>query len=310
MLPLAGLAVTHPEHSPSRLPRRSRSPELTTVEGLAADAPVSVLARPEPARRRAVKARSLKQEYEEFILQRIEEFKEQLTRGELLTIADEAVRELEMGTEDQLVLTEVLVLEQVDRLIMRRLNLPGYRRWRDRHVRLRRAQREATHWGLDAGTPLPDLASRLEERDLALVVGSGVAPAGLFLAAHDTEVLFIDSALTAVEAAEHRAAAEALAGRFQALVVSLDIWFPEVTPALLVLDPLALGEFDPVLRHCVLEKLKGRTARGGAHLVLPSDPPPGVTPLAPDALQAYYVGWVVERARRSARGRWFLAYKP
>ena len=288
-------------------------PELGKVAGYAARRGMrvlSMLTNPQPARHRAVKARSLKQEYEEFILQRIEEFKDQLARDELLSIADEAVRELEMGTEDQLVLTEVLVLEHVDRLITRRLNLPSYRRWRERHLRLRRAQRDATHWGLDAGTPLEDLATRLEDGDLALVIGSGVVPAGLFLAAHDTEVLFIDSTLSAVEAAEHRAAAEALASRFQALVVSLDIWFPEVTPALTVLDPLVLGQFDPVLRHGVLETLKGKTARGGAHLVLPSEPPPGVTALAPEALQVYYTGWMVERARRSARGRWFLAYKP
>lgn len=297
--------MAHPDNSPL-----TTSPDLGTVARVAAGPAVTMLPNPQPARRRAVKARSLKQEYEEFLLQRIEEFKDQLARDELLAIADEAVRELEMGPEDQLVLTEVLVLEHVDRLITRRLNLPSYRRWRDRHVRLRRAQREATHWGLDASTPLQDLAARLEDGDLALVIGSGVAPAGLFLAAHDTEVLFIDAALSAVEAAEHRAAAEALASRFQALVVSLDIWFPEVTPVLTVLDPLALGDFDPVHRHGVLETLKGRTARGGAHLVLPSEPPPGVTPLAPEALQAYYSGWMVERARHSARGRWFLAYKP
>jgi len=163
--------------------------ELGKVAGYAASPSLSMLPNPEPARRRAAKPRSLKQEYEEFILQRIEEFKDQLTRDKLLAVADEAVRELEMGTEDQLVLTEVLVLEHVDRLITRRLNLPSYRRWRERHLRLRRAQRDATHWGLDAGTPLEDLATRLEDGDLALVIGSGVVPAGLFLAAHDTEVL-------------------------------------------------------------------------------------------------------------------------
>ncbi len=269
-----------------------------------------MLTNPQPARRKTPKARSLKQEYEEFILQRIEEFKEQLSRDELLAVADEAVRELEMGTEDQLVLTEVLVLEHVDRLIMRRLNLPSYRRWRERHLRLRRAQREPTHWGLAAGTPLEDLATRLEDGDLALVIGSGAVPAGFFLAAHDTEVLFIDPVLSAVEAAEHRAAEEALASRFQALVVSFEVWFPDVNPALTVLDPLVLGELNPVLRHGVVETIKGKTARGGAHLVLPSEPPAGVTSLAPEALQAYYTGWMVERARRSSRARWFLAYKP
>lgn len=262
------------------------------------------------ARRRPPQTRSLKQEYEEFILQRIEEFKDQLSRDELLAIADEAVRELEMGNEDQLVLTEVLVLEHVDRLITRRLNLPSYRRWRQRHVRLRRAQREPTHWGLDAGTPLEELATRLEDGDLALVIGSGAAPAGFFLAAHDTEVLLIDRELGAVEAAEHRAAAEALATRFQALVVRLETWFPDVAPVLTVLDPMVLGELEPTVRHGVVETMKTQTVRGGAHLVLPSEPPPGVTSLAPDALQTYYSGWTIERARRAARARWFLAYKP
>ena len=270
-----------------------------------------MLSTPQPSRRQALnRRRSLKQEYEEFLLQRIEEFKDQLTRDQLLAIADEAVRELEMGSEDQLVLTEVLVLEHVDRLITRRLNLPSYRRWRQRHLRLRRAQQEPTHWGLETGTPLEDLAARLEDGELALVMGAGALAAGFYLAAHEAEVLFIDPGLATVEAAEQRAAAEALAGRFQALVVCFETWFPEVAPALAVLDPLVLGGLEPGRRQDVVETVKARTRAGGAHLVLPADPPPGVTPLAPEALQTYYSGWVVERGRRNARGRWFLAYKP
>ena len=276
----------------------------------AADPPMSLLRNPEALRRSAAKARSLKQQYEEFILQRIEEFKDQLSRGELLAIADEAVQELELGTEEQLVLTEVLLLEHVDRLIIRRLHLPSYRRWRDRHVRLRKAQREPTHWGLDAGIPLERLAAGLEDGDLALVIGSGVAPAALFLAALEVGVLLIDPALPAVEAAEHRAAAEALASRFQALVVSFETWFPDVVPALAVLDPLVLGALDPAVRHEILETVKRRTVPGGAHLVLPSEPPAGVTPLAPEALQTYYGGWPIERPRRDAAARWFVARKP
>jgi hypothetical protein len=295
--------VAHPENSFSGLSEFPGQPD-------AAGPPVSILRTPEPARRSAAKARSLKQEYEEFILQRIEEFKDQLSRGELLAIADEAVQELELGTEDQLVLTEVLVLEHVDRLIMRRLHLPSYRRWRERHVRLRRAQREPTHWGLDAGTPLEHLAAQLEEGDLALIIGSGVAPAGLFLAALDVEVLLIDPTLGAVEAAEHRAAAEALATRFQALVVSLETWFPDVTPTLAVLDPLVLGALDPAVRHEILETVKAKTVRGGTHLVLPGEAPAGITPLAPEALQTYYGGWPIERPRRGVAARWFLARKP
>ena len=58
--------------------------------------------------------RSLKQEYEEFMLQRIEEYKNTLAREDLLEIGDDAVRELEANVGGQYLLTEVLLLEQLD----------------------------------------------------------------------------------------------------------------------------------------------------------------------------------------------------
>jgi hypothetical protein len=63
--------------------------------------------------------RSLKQEYQEFILQRLEEYKNTVPRAELLEIGDEAVRELQASAQDQYLLTEVLLLEHVDRIIAR-----------------------------------------------------------------------------------------------------------------------------------------------------------------------------------------------
>src|SRR5439155_792141 len=77
--------------------------------------------------------RSLKQEYQEFLLQRIEEYKNTLSREELLEIGDEAVRELEESSAGQYLLTEVLLLEHVDRIIARRLRLPAFPRWRLKH---------------------------------------------------------------------------------------------------------------------------------------------------------------------------------
>src|SRR5881296_3000780 len=98
--------------------------------------------------------RSLKQEYQEFLLQRIEEYKNSLSRAQLLEIGDEAVRELESAAADQYLLTEVLLLEHVDRIIMRRLRLPTFQRWSRTHRALRAAQREPTHWEIEAGMPL------------------------------------------------------------------------------------------------------------------------------------------------------------
>src|SRR5690349_5828453 len=121
-----------------------------------------MLTKPRSGGPRPRQPQSLRQEYEEYILQRIEDFKDQLSREQLLSLADEAVRELDAEAAEQLVLTEVLVLEHVDRLITRRLRLPAYKRWRDRHIKLREAQKTPAHWGLSTDTPLAKLAARLD----------------------------------------------------------------------------------------------------------------------------------------------------
>ena len=268
-----------------------------------------MLTDPQPRPRRGRQQRSLRQEYEEFILQRIEEFKEHLSRSELLAIGDEAIRELEVEAEEQLVLTEVLVLEHVDRLIRRRLNLPTFRRWRDRHLRLRKVQREPTHWGLDPDAPFARPAPEADNA-VALIVGAQAVPAALFLAARDWPVLFIDQDLTTVEAAETRVAAEALAARFQALVVSLGGWFPDVHPTLTVMDAAALARLDVPSRERFLASLKSLTVPGGVHYLMPTDKTGGVIPLAPESLKSHYAGWRIERTRLESGARWFAATKP
>jgi len=59
-----------------------------------------VLTDPLPQRQRRPPL-SPRQEYEEFVLQRIEDYKNQLSREDLLTLADESVQELEAGPDGQ-----------------------------------------------------------------------------------------------------------------------------------------------------------------------------------------------------------------
>src|SRR5213592_4521729 len=139
--------------------------------------------------------RSLKQEYQEFLLQRIEEYKNALTREQLMEIGDEAVRELEESAAGQYLLTEVLLLEHVDRIIVRRLRLPTFPRWRQKHRALRAAQRAPTHWGLEADGPLVSSVRRLEPGDVGVVIGAAALPVALFIAAHDAEVFLLDQDL-------------------------------------------------------------------------------------------------------------------
>ena len=186
--------------------------------------------------------RSLKQEYQEFLLQRIEEYKNILARQQLLEIGDEAVRELEESAAGQYLLTEVLLLEHVDRIIARRLRLPSFPRWRQRHRALRAAQRAPTHWGLEPDGALVAGVRRLEPGDLAVVIGSAALPAALFIAAHEAEVFFLDHDLAVIEGAESRAVTEQLAGRFQALVIRFGGWFPDVAPSVAVIGRASCRE--------------------------------------------------------------------
>jgi hypothetical protein len=256
-------------------------------------------------------ARSLRQEYEEFLFQRIEEYKNSLTRAELLEIGDEAVRELEIAAADQYLLTEVLLLEHVDRIIARRLRLPSFQRWSRTHRARRAAQREPTHWDLETGNPLVTWARRLEPGDAGVVIGAGALSAALFLAAHDTEVLLLDQDLAAVEAAEARAVSEQLAGRFHALVVRFGSWMPDVPVTVAVLHPATLARLDPDARQSLIGDLQTRTPPGGVHVILPIErsADTGVIPIDQDALLDCYAGWQIERRPRGRRGG-FSAAKP
>lgn len=72
---------------------------------------------------------SPRQDYLDWVEDRIEEYKSGLTRDELLSLADQAVDELFHTADGQYPLTEILLRDAVDGLIFDRLGLPDYRRW-------------------------------------------------------------------------------------------------------------------------------------------------------------------------------------
>jgi hypothetical protein len=252
-----------------------------------------------PRRRRS--PYSDKQHYQEYILQRIEGYKNSIDRDELLRLGDEAASELQATAEGQFVLTEVLMLESVDRLIMKRLSLRPYRRWRQQFIRLRAAQRTPTHWGLDAHCPLNPLLPRIEPEDTALVVGTAAAPTSFLLAAHDAAVTFLAGDLGCVERVESRMAAEALASLFESFVTHLEHGLPEFLDFLegldiVVLDPGVLSELAPDCRAELITDLKRRSRPGGVHVILPTCPA-----LAPKALRHHYSDWGQEELKRPRR---------
>ena len=243
-----------------------------------------------------------KQHYQEYILQRIEGYKNSIGRDELLRLGDEAASELQATSEGQFVLTEVLMLESVDRLIMKRLSLRPYRRWKQQFTRLRAAQRTPTHWGLEPHCPLSPLLPRIEPEDSALVVGSAAAPTTYLLAAHDVAVTFLADELGTVERVESRMAAEALSSLFESYVTHFDPSLPEFLSFLdgfdmVVLDPGILQELGNAGRHELVWDLQRRSRPGGVHVILPSCPG-----IAPEALRSLYSDWAQEELKRPRRG--------
>jgi hypothetical protein len=242
-----------------------------------------------------------KQHYQEYILQRIEGYKNSIGRDELLRLGDEAASELQATSEGQFVLTEVLMLESVDRLIMKRLSLRPYRRWRQQFLRLRAAQRTPTHWGLDDHCPLTPLLPRIEPEDSALVVGTGAAPITFLLAAHDAAVTFLADNLGCVERVESRMAEEALASLFESYVTQLDQPLPEFMSFLesfdiVVLDPGVLRDTSAAVRSALIRDLQQRSRPGGVHVLLPSS-----KALSPGTLRPLYQGWTQEEELKRRR---------
>gem|GEM_PF-2783195 len=78
----------------------------------------------------AVSSGSLRRAYLDWVEEQIEDFKETVSRSDLLRIADDVVAELRMTNGGQYQLTEMLLWDAVDRRIFRLLDLPGYRAWR------------------------------------------------------------------------------------------------------------------------------------------------------------------------------------
>jgi hypothetical protein len=242
-----------------------------------------------------------KQHYQEYILQRIEGYKNSIGRDELLRLGDEAASELQATSEGQFVLTEVLMLESVDRLIVKRLSLRPYRRWRQQFLRLRAAQRTPTHWGIDALCPLSCLLPRIEPEDSALVVGTGAAPMTFLLAAHDAAVTFLADNLGCVERVESRMAEEALASLFESYVTQLEHPLPPFMSFLesfdiVVLDPGVLKGMSAANRGELIRDLQQRSRPGGVHVILPSS-----KALSPNVLRPLYEGWSQEEELKRRR---------
>ena len=250
--------------------------------------------------------RSLRHEYDLYVESEIERYKDSIPRNKLLAIGDEAVASLE--SQAQLGFSELLLNEEVDRIIRKRLRIPAYDAWRRRRVRQLQKYRDPLHWGLSPAAPLVRAISQQSDARV-VVAGAADESSALFLAANGCQVTALDGDEDVVERVMHAALAAGLAERVHGVVAGLGSWNPEGPINGVVCTAHALSGLTASERGRVINVLQSATRDGGVHLV--QTIVAGTDALTLDELRSRYRGWdiSVERSAGLGLGSTFLARK-
>lgn len=232
--------------------------------------------------------RSLKHEYELFVEREIEHYKESLPRHVLLGLGDEAAASL--AAQQQLVLTEVLLCEEVDKIIFRRLKLPAYSTWRRRRVKQLEELRRPERWGLAPDDVLVREARAVGEGHV-LVAGPHADTPALYLAAHGADVTAVTDELDEVQRVLDAADALGLVDRVHPLPGGLGSWEPDAMLKAVVCTASAFARLSPLERTRAIELLQLATSNGGVHVVRTAPADPALPSL--DELRGRYDGWQI-----------------
>ena len=252
-------------------------------------------------------ARSLHHEYELYVEQEIENYKESVPRPALLAIGDEAATRL--AGEAQFALTELLLCEEVDRIIFRRLRLPAFNTWRKKRLKLHQELRRPEHWGLSASDAIVRSIGHSTENGSAggghvLVAGEVAERSALFLAANGCDVTALEAEEESVQRVMEAAIQAGLAERVHAIAAELAHWTPDMPLRAVVCSHSALSTLTPRERARVIAVLQSATTDGGVHLVETI----AAGSSAIDELRATYHGWAIT-IEPTATAQVFLARK-
>jgi hypothetical protein len=250
--------------------------------------------------------RSLKHEYDLFVENEIDDYKESISRTALLKIGDEAVAVL--YAQLQFGMTELLLCDEVDRIIRKRIGVPTYPTWRRKELKRRKEQEEfrrPEHWGLSADSMLAREV-HLPAASRVLVAGPAAANAALYLAAQGCSVTAIDGSSGEVVSRKPDELAM-LAGRIESVSGGLKGWAPGEPLSAVVCTPAAFAGLTSAERARVIEVLQSATRDGGVHLVdtiIAGRAEPSLS-----ELKKSYKGWTISVVDDGTASRSFLARK-
>jgi hypothetical protein len=250
--------------------------------------------------------RSLRHEYDLYVEREIEDYKDSVPRNVILSIGDEAVASLR--AREQLELDEMVLWEEVDRIIKKRLRIPTYQTWRRRRLKMLTQYKQPEHWGLQPDEPLVRaITGGAPAESHVLVAGAKMEGAALFLAARGCEVTALEPAADAVERVLSAAEAAGLTSRVRGYVSDLGHWQPDVALQAVVCTPEAFAGLTLSERTHVIGVLQSATNDGGVHLV--ETIVAGRTAMTLDELRASYRGWHISVEREIGAPSSFLARK-
>lgn len=250
--------------------------------------------------------RSLKYEYDLFVENEIEGYKDSISRTALLKIGDEAVAALE--SHAQFAMSELLLCDEVDKIIRKRLRIPSYTTWRKKELkRLKELDefRRPERWGVPADSVLAR-EMHLPAESRVLVAGTAAVNAARYLAAQGCSVMALESNGSADTSLDPEDAA-LISGRIEAIPVALNEFAPGEPLNAVVCTPAAFAGLSAKERHRVIQVLQSATRDGGVHLVdtiIASQAEPTLS-----ELRKSYKGWSISVLDDGTTSRSFLARK-
>ena len=250
--------------------------------------------------------RSLKHEYDLYVENEIELYKDSISRTALLKIGDEAVAALHSQT--QFAMSELLLCDEVDRIIRKRLRIPSYATWRKKEVKRLKEQEEfrrPERWGVNPQSALAREVN-LPADSRVLVAGPTSSSAALYLAAQGCSVTALSPELDGATLLKPEEAAM-LTGHIDKLPMGLTEWSPEEPLSAVICTPAAFAGLTAAERARVIEVLQSATRDGGVHLVdtiIAGRNEPSLS-----ELKKSYKGWTISVLDDGNSSRSFVARK-
>lgn len=253
--------------------------------------------------------RSLKHEYELYVEEEIENYKDSISRTNLLKIGDEAAQVLR--DQAQLAMDELLLCDEVDKIIRKRLRLPSYSTWRKRYVkRLSELEelRSPERWGIRSDSLIArEIHPPAESR--VLVAGADSGNAALYLAAQGCAVTAVSTRAELVDNVLHTAEAAHLPGTIDGRATHLREWLPGESDLLsaVICAATAFAGLTQAERAEVIDLLQSATLDGGIHLV--ETIIAGQSTVSLTELRRRYKGWKVSVVPDGDSAKSFFARK-